>query len=601
MADSNNEAPPVDGGLTVPSRLPTALAKSCEIVLQKGVTWNKYARNFTPLHLAARLNSDEAVRWLLNASACVQLNVRDDDKDMRPIDVARDRGCTSLLGLLDPERLKAKPTGFACACGKDTACCAVCAKGWAEVQPPSGSQHNDESTSEASKECEVSSRSSIRKYLRECLDAAATEKAEEEEEEEEECFESGMPIHKVASEKLVVPPGLPPALAMLCKNISLKGLIDGNFDENYTPLHLAARLSSSGGVKFLLNARAAVLLECREDKNQMRPVDIAKEKRNHCLMALLDPERFKAKPSDFRCSCGKDVAACKVCEKGWAQIEPKPSATPRVRALSAATELSSGPVSMVPLSGAPSSAGGYERRGRGGKTRRVVFGGRSRDRTADDKPSPSKEHCDRVTVDLTEDPADLHPVDLSEDPVDLHAADLSMVTDDEGVEEEPTAASQSAEEVLADSTATLAISSAEPNTRTVADEQSGGYIKSGEYVADDCADVHEETQASEEWQEWHQWVEAPEDLQELPPRVDASEEIEAEDNCAFWEAEMHDEGRRYSVASSWGEALSRTEMEQEEEKQNNEIEDSFNLELRMAMIKYQSRRIDKVKVFREDR
>ena len=63
----------------VPKGLNPDLERACEAVFQNG--WRKicWPKNFSALHLAARLGSEDAVRYLLDANAHAGLESQDDD------------------------------------------------------------------------------------------------------------------------------------------------------------------------------------------------------------------------------------------------------------------------------------------------------------------------------------------------------------------------------------------------------------------------------------------------------------------------------------------------------------------------------------------
>lgn len=86
--------------LPMPAGLRPELEKVCEVVLKRGWDSTKFPRNFTPLHLAARLGSKDAVCFLLSLGAALSLGLRD-EKGLTPRDYAEQKGHVDLLPLLD--------------------------------------------------------------------------------------------------------------------------------------------------------------------------------------------------------------------------------------------------------------------------------------------------------------------------------------------------------------------------------------------------------------------------------------------------------------------------------------------------------------------
>jgi hypothetical protein len=89
----------------LPDDIPPQLKKACQTVLRKGWTGVRFPKNFTPLHLAAKLGSTEAVDLLLDAGVCDGLRL-EDDFGMKPVDYAIKAGHKKIAKVLDPS---AKP------------------------------------------------------------------------------------------------------------------------------------------------------------------------------------------------------------------------------------------------------------------------------------------------------------------------------------------------------------------------------------------------------------------------------------------------------------------------------------------------------------
>lgn len=94
--------------LVIPEGLRPELQKSLQAVIRRGWSKIKFPHDFTPLHLAARLGSLEAVELLLKARGQMGLSQRD-DRGMLPLDYAKHKNFTELLPLLQPPLATAAP------------------------------------------------------------------------------------------------------------------------------------------------------------------------------------------------------------------------------------------------------------------------------------------------------------------------------------------------------------------------------------------------------------------------------------------------------------------------------------------------------------
>jgi len=259
--------------LTVPTGLRPELAKVCEVVLKRGWGSTKFPRNFTPLHLAARLGSKEAVSFLLSLGAAASLELRD-DKGLTPRDYAESKGHVDLFPLLnqvfEPPPVTASP-----------------AAGPHSTEPPAAEPPAAEAPSAEPPAAEP----------------PAAEPLTEEPPASEVLTEEP-PIVEALDAKLradvaraSVPSNLPPKLKEACTFVFEKGWLGVRFPYGYTPLHMAAQFGYDEAVNWLLAIGARAGLRW-QDEWGWTPLDYAESEGHEALLAVLTPASADEGASD---------------------------------------------------------------------------------------------------------------------------------------------------------------------------------------------------------------------------------------------------------------------------------------------------------------